>query len=302
MDIRDAFFTELLHIAQQDSNVIILTADMGVNEFAKFRELKGQFYNVGISEQNMVSMAAGLALAGKKPFVYSIIPFITMRAFEQIKVDICSMQLPVTIIGGCAGFSNATDGGTHHGIQDISIMRTLDITILNPSCATIASACAHQAYQSKTPVYIRLDKGEFYDPIEEAFALIPRHPSGLFPAWGFTGVGRIKEGKTTIIATGNLVGLVSELNCGLIDMYQLKPLPDKGCIDEYLIGVERIITLEEHINSGLGGIVAEFMADNNIHIPLKRIGVTTEKIVGSREYLQRHFGLDVESLRRAINS
>lgn len=280
MDIRDAFFGELFRIAQQDNNVIVLTADMGVNEFAKFRELKGQFYNVGISEQNMISMAAGLALQGKKVFCYSIIPFITMRAFEQIKVDICSMQLPVTIIGGCAGLSNATDGGTHHGIQDISIMRTLDITILNPNDSETASLSAIQSYQAKTPYYVRLDKGEF-KPYE------PRVVS-----------------DTMIIATGNMVERALEVSPDIcvINMVQLKPMMHQEELLYWLCSVDRLITLEEHLNIGLGSIISEFMTDHNLHIPLKRIGVTTEKVVGSREYLQKHFGLDVESLRHAIEN
>ncbi len=278
LDLRDAFFGTLYDIALKDKNVIVLTADMGVYEFERFRKLKGQFYNVGISEQNMVSMAAGLALSGKKPFIYSIIPFITQRAFEQIKVDVCAMQLQVTIIGGCAGLSNSTDGHTHHAIRDISIMRTLDITILNPNESSLASKSANLAYQSKTPVYVRLDKGSFKP----------------FEARDFTG--------TVIIATGNMVERAMEIpDVQVINVFQLKPL-DEGWILFQLGKAKKIITLEEHINIGLGSIISELLTDHDLSIPLKRLGVSKQSPIGSREYMQKLNGLDVESIKNAIKS
>ncbi len=134
VDIRDAFFDKLYNIAKNDSQVIFMTADMAAFGLVKFKnDLPNQFINVGIAEQNMVSVAAGLALRNKKVFIYTIIPFATERCYEQLSVDACGMNLPITIIGVGPGLTYGSDGPTHHGTQDIAIMRSLPkITILNP--------------------------------------------------------------------------------------------------------------------------------------------------------------------------
>lgn len=286
MDIRDAFFNQLYEIALQDKNVIVLTADMGVNEFARFRELKGQFYNVGISEQNMVSIAAGLALSGRKVYVYTMASFL-QRAFEQIKIDICQMNLPVTIIGGCVGLSNSTDGYTHYSINDITCMRTLsNLTIYNPSCGVMAGAFARMSYESKSPLYIRLDKGDFYEPYINSFS---------FGA----GLRQPRRHKISIIATSNMVSRALELGYGVIDLYRLSPL-NAYTLKLYLEGIKQLFTLEEHLTCGLGSIISEFLTDNNLNIPLTRLGVTKTSPIGSREYMQKLNGLDVESLKETI--
>jgi transketolase len=285
MDIRDAFFNQLYEIAKSNPNVIVLTADMGVNEFARFRELRGQFYNVGISEQNMVNMAQGLALQGKKVYVYTIAVFL-QRAFEQIKLA-CQMNLPITFIGGCVGLSNSTDGFTHYCINDITCMRTLpNLTILNPSYDYFAQLSAKQSYESKTPLYVRLDKGNF------------RAERSNVSGFG---------ADLIIIATGNMVDnalqvakeLKQILDIGVWDLFQLQPL-NLPFIEDILKETKRIITLEEHLNCGLGSIISEFLTDNNLHIPLKRLGVSKTSPIGSREYMQKLNGLDVEGIKNAI--
>ncbi len=285
MDIRDAFFNQLYEIAKSDKNVIVLTADMGVNEFVRFRELKGQFYNVGISEQNMVNMAQGLALQGKKVYVYTIAVFL-QRAFEQIKLA-CNMNLPITFIGGCVGLSNSTDGFTHYCINDITCMRTLpNLVILSPSHAEMARDFAIQSYKSKSPIYVRLDKGTFHDVPQG-----DKYTSGV-TNWGVY--------DTTIIATGNMVSMALELNYGIIDLYKLNPI-NKELLLKHLKPVKQLITLEEHLNIGLGSIISEFLTDNNLHIPLKRLGVTKTSPIGSREYMQKMNGLDIEVIKKVIN-
>lgn len=162
MDIRDAFFGELYKIASKDKNVVFLTADMGAFALNKFKgDLPKQFINVGVAEQNLISVAAGLALGGKKVFAYSIAAFITYRCYEQIKVDLCQMGLPVTIIGAGPGLTYGSDGPTHHAIYDIAIMRVLpQMTILTPTSPEKAKKAARIAYDSQTPMYIRLAKGK----------------------------------------------------------------------------------------------------------------------------------------------
>ena len=126
IDTRDAFFFDLYNIARNDRQVVFLTADMGAYSLARFKkDLPKQYINVGVAEQNMVSVAAGLSLSGKKVFIYSITPFTTFRCFEQIKIDLSGMNLPVVIVGMGTGFTYSGDGPTHHAIHDLAVMRVL---------------------------------------------------------------------------------------------------------------------------------------------------------------------------------
>ena len=165
VDIRDAFFDEIYDIASKDKDVIFITADADAFSLRKYKQdFPDQFINVGVAEQNMVLIATGLALSGKKVFIYSIIPFITMRCYEHIKANICSMDLDVTIIGCGAGLSFSKDGPTHHAIHDIGVMRVLpEMTILNPCDAESAKFSARYSYENKSPKYVRIDKGVFDD-------------------------------------------------------------------------------------------------------------------------------------------
>ena len=158
--MRDAFFDELYEIAASDPDVLLLTDDQGAFGLERIkRELEGQYFNVGIAEQNLVSVAAGLALGGKRPFIYGISTFMTMRCFEQINVDLCCHKLPVTIVGSGAGYMYSGDGPTHHATQDIGILRTLPgMNIFSPSDAVMTAKLARIAHESAGPNYIRIEK------------------------------------------------------------------------------------------------------------------------------------------------
>ena len=300
IDMRDAFFDEVLDIAKNDPDVMLLTADMGAQSLVAFKkELPGNFINVGISEQNMVSVAAGLSLGGKKVFIYSIVPFVTMRCYEQIKIDLCCMNLPVVIIGVGAGLSYASDGPTHHAVNDIAIMRALpNMTILNPSDPALSKASARRAYENTSPSYVRIDK--------ERLPLIYNKSDSN------KGAFKIKSGKDlTIISTGNMVhnalkvsDMLKEhsISCGVIDLYKIKPL-NTGQLFEFLKGTRSIITLEENnFTGGIGSAVSEFLSDKRIGLPLKRIAIPDTHCFecGSRESLQRMYGLDTESVVKVV--
>ena len=164
IDFRNAFFDEFVKIAISDKNVILLTVDTGANSLVKFQaKYPERFINTGVAEQQTINLAAGLALTGKKVFIFSLLSFISMRCFEQIKLNICSLKLPVTIIGLGTGLSFSNYGAPGHGVIDIGLMRMLpEMKILNPSDPVSASSAAKIAYQSKTPVYVRLNKGQEY--------------------------------------------------------------------------------------------------------------------------------------------
>ena len=301
IDIRDAFFNEVYAIAARDPNVMFLTADMGAFSLNKFKEdLSSQYINVGVAEQNLVSIAAGLALGGKRVFIYTIAPFVTQRCYEQIKIDLCCMRLPVAIIGVGAGITYSNDGPTHHAIQDIAIMRALpEMTILNPSDSVAAAAAAGIAYKSHGPVYVRIDKGKLpllYDSnkdFSDGLALLR------------------KGGDLTIIATGVMVHqafkVADELakhsiDAGIIDVYRIKPIND----ELLLASIEqsnRIVTLEEHsIIGGIGSAISEILVDRGKALPMKRIAIADKNCVGygDRDWMHSCYGLDVNSITKTI--
>lgn len=299
--IRDAFFDELYNIAKNDPQVILLTADMSAFSLVKFKkDFPNQFINVGIAEQNMVSIAAGLALGGKKVFIYTIIPFITQRCYDQVKIDLCSMNLPVTIIGVGSGLGYGNDGPTHHGTQDIAIMRALpEITILNPSDPMTAAAFADTAYKNSGPTYVRIDNGKLpaiYDK-NDNFS---------------DGLAELKKGNDlTIIATGMMtqqaLKAVEELNnrsvsAGVVDLYRIKPLNNEKLL-KIIENSKRLVTLEENnIVSGIGSAVSELLIDSGKTIPLKRIALPDVHCFesGNRDNLLAFYNLDLNGIIKTV--
>lgn len=301
IDIRDSFFQEIYDLAKRDKDIVFITADADSFVLRDYKKnLPKQFINVGVAEQNMIAVASGLALSGKKVFVLALIPFVILRCFEHIKVNICSMNLPVTIIGLGAGFASGIDGATHHATDDIAIMRVLpEITILNPSDSTLSASCAQIAYKTRSPVYVRLDKGKFPKFYERDYDY----------AIGFKIINPLKD--VNIISTGFMtreaVKLLQELereslNAGLIDLYRIKPLNSLSllkCIDKskYLITIE-----ENSIVGGIGTVISELLSDNRKNISLKRIALGDKQYFdyGTREWLIKYCGLDVENMAKEI--
>jgi len=299
IDIRDAFFDELYRIAKRDPEVVFMTADMGAFSLERFRaDFPDRFINVGISEQNLISAAAGMALAGKRVFVYAIIPFVTLRCLEQIKVDLCVMNLPVTVIGAGAGFTYSSDGPTHHALEDVSVLRALPgMRIYNPSDQVTAGAAAWSAYRADGPVYVRLDKGSY--PV-----LHPETP-------GEAGMGHLREGSDlAIVATGCMVHTALELaealapegiRAGVIDLFRLKPL-DPALIAQ-LRRYRAVVTLEEHtLHGGMGSAVLESLSDTGIDTPVKRLGIADfyPQGYGDREWMRGQCALDRATLLSSV--
>jgi len=159
--MRNAFVSELTDISK-DPKIFTLLADNGIIVFDDYIKLyPKQFLNVGIAESNMIGVAAGMAMCGFIPFVYTIIPFLTMRPFEYIRNDICKQNQNVKLIGIGAGFNYSTLGPTHHGTEDISIMRCLpNLTVLSPADPLETRKATMAAYKMKGPVYIRIGTGK----------------------------------------------------------------------------------------------------------------------------------------------
>ena len=229
---RDSLFGKLFVKAKEDKRIVVVTADCGAPALDQWREeLPCQFINVGIAEQQMIALAAGLALEGKRPYCYAIAPFATLRAYEFIRVDVSLMNLPVVIVGVGAGLSYSEAGPTHHATEDIACMRALP----NMKIASISSNDQiDEVLATEGPMYVRLDRG---DGKNAPHIHVEPYRDAWYPLW-------------------------------------LKPFDIPEMYLEYMKG---LITVEEHqLNGGLGSIVAEYLSDNNINIPLTRRGIDDE--------------------------
>ena len=302
--MRNAFFDTLFGIARKNKNVILLTADIGAichDNFKKF--LPKQYINVGIAEQQMVGLSAGLALGGKTVYIYSIIPFLTMRGYEQIRVDICCMNLSVKMVGIGAGFDYSTLGPTHHGTEDIALMRSLpNLAIYSPSDNLLASKIAQVSFREHGPAYIRLDRTGF-PPLYAAAKEINMQQ----------GFSILKTGSQLyIIATGNMVYTALKvsknlsrhsINAGVIDLFKLKPINEAKLINA-IKGVPHIAVLEEHcLSGGIGEKLAAIISSQIKKTPrLKLIGITDQfcREYGARESLRRVSGLDADNISDVI--
>lgn len=272
--MRNAYLTVLYDLAKENKQILGLVADNGAIVYDKFRrDFPGQFLNFGISEANMISVAAGLASCGKIPFCYTISSFLTMRAFEQIRTDVCLQNMNVKLVGIGAGFVYSNLGPTHHATEDIAIMRALpNMTIFSPSDPLESRKVTIAAAQINGPVYIRLATGGTPKIYEKDYEFK---------------VGRgviLREGKdATIITTGGILydvlraaDLLKESNIStrVINIHTIKPI-DREIILKAVLDTQVILTVEEHtIFGGLGSAIAEIILENNkIPVKFKRLGL-----------------------------
>src|SRR5712691_8753697 len=158
--MRNAFADEITKLGADDTRVVLLSGDIGNKLFDKFKQQAGnRFLNCGVAEANMMSIAAGMALSGLRPVIYTITPFTTTRCFEQIRVDVCYHKAPVIIVGTGSGLSYADLGPTHHSCEDMAILRTRPgMTVLAPADSTELRLALRQALSLGGPVYMRIGK------------------------------------------------------------------------------------------------------------------------------------------------
>lgn len=296
-DMRDAFIDHLVERALENEAVWFLSNDFGAPSLDRFRTLlPDRFLNMGIAEQNMVSVAAGLAMTGKRVFVYTIASFL-LRCLEQIKLDVCVHKLPVTFlgVGPCYGYSE--DGPTHHATEDLAILRPMTgLRIYSPGDSNAAERLVEITLQSPEPTYVRLDRGRLpllppYDPEGPGFRVLQGGPD----------VGR------WLAATGLMVHTALEtanelvrcgIQVGVLECYRLSSL-DRGALAETLKGAEMVVVPEEHSRyGGLGSLVAETVAEAGLGIRVVCGGINSGQLYayGKRDTLHSERNLESQSL------
>lgn len=300
--MRNAFIDELTQVAAKDDRIVLIAVDLGFSVVEKFAEkFPKRFFNVGIQEQNAVSLAAGLALRGKRPFVYSIIPFATMRCFEQIRVDVAYLNTPVRIVGVGAGFGYGPAGATHHAIEDLAVLRSLpNMTVCSPGDPFETRALLKASLTYDHPIYFRLGKGG---------------DAAVHSAEPQVQIGKmikILEGdKATFFASSTLLPEAFKTAQALkaqgtfVTLYSvptLKPF-DSATVTTAIQTKKPIFTFEEHnIINGLGSAVAELIAESGTGVRFKRFGVPDEYThkIGSQNYLRDHYGLNSAQLTQKV--
>jgi transketolase len=296
IDMRDAFFDVIYEHAIRNESIFLVTNDMEVHSLKELQHhAPDRIINVGVAEQNMINVAAGLASVGKRVIVFGISSFIAFRAYEQIRMNLCSMNLPVTIVGLGQGYSFSYDGPTHHGVHDLAVLRTIpELEILNPGDSSVAAASAVYALEAKGPLYVRVDKGKYPD----------LHGDGLTLSSGFAVLRPVQ--RVTVVATGALVARalratkkLSErgVEVGLVDAYRIQPFPSR--LRPELQSADLILVAEEGVSSG-GLYSALLEAHQASSVQIRHLGsgmLGPQKIAyGSREWMLEQEGLGEDSL------
>jgi transketolase len=299
--MRTAFFKKLERMYADNSDIVVLTGDLGYKLFDEFRAIdQKRFYDVGVAESNMIGLASGLALCGKMVYCYSIVPFLVMRPFEQIRNDVAYHNLDVRLVGAGGGFAYGLEGITHHGLEDIALMRTLqNMTIVAPADRFEAERIAELSFHHQGPMYIRL--GHTNEP-----AVHDHKPD-------------IEIGKASVLLEGKDVALLSygrtvsicskaidlmsgdSIKPSLINMHTIKPL-DTEAICEIFKNNDLVLVVEEHISEGgLGSAIAELAADMDYRRKVRMVGIDgTKRYTGRADYLRERHGLSAESLVELI--
>ena len=297
--MRNTVISELSRLAETDERILLLTADLGYGVLERFGDRHpGRLIDVGISEQAMASMAAGLALEGRIPFTYSIGNFPTLRCLEQIRNDICASALPVKIIGVGSGFSYGQLGISHHATEDLAALRAMpNLRIFSPADKLEAAAAVRAALACPGPCYLRLAKGgepDLHDAPPDDLSRPIELRSGEDAAI-------LATGAITAEALGAAELLKAQgVSAAVYSVPTVQPL-DRETI--FALADRRLlVTLEEHsIIGGLGSAAAELLCERPAHGPLLRLGLTGAVTdVGDRAWLRRRCGIDAAGVADAI--
>ena len=299
-DCRDAYVATLIELAEADPRIVAVVNDsVGSSKLGPFGTRFGdRLVNVGIAEQDMVGVAAGLANGGKIPFVSAASCFLTARAMEQIKVDAAYSRHHMVLCGMSPGMAYGELGPTHHSIEDLGWLRTIPgLTVLVPSDPTETAQAIRWAAQHDGPVFVRVSRMGVPDVNPEGYRFAPGRAVTL------------RAGTdVTVIATGTVVSralaaadLLAEagISARVLSMPSVKPL-DTDAVGAAAVETGAIVTVEEALTTGLGGAVAEHVVQHQ-PVPMRFVGVPdTFAPTGSVEWLLDHFGISADGITAAV--
>lgn len=304
MSTAEIYGKTLCDLGAEHPEIVGLSADLAKStKIGVFGErYPERFFNLGIAEQNMFGVAAGLAKTGMVPYVSTFAVFTSMRALDQVHTDICYQNLDVKMIATHAGLSFGQAGTTHHCTEDIAIMRSMaNMTVIVPADGIETAHAVRAAYDRKGPVYIRINRG--FDQ------LVYDNPD-----YGFE-LGKavtMRDGSDlTIIACGSTVWRAVEaarmldkvdgLKIRVLNMHTIKPI-DAEAIEKAIKETRRVITVEDHTTiGGLGSAVAEVAAGSGKSFSFKRLGVPDcFSIIGLHEDLLAHYGIDENGIAASV--
>jgi len=290
----------LTDLGKEHPEIVALTSDLQkstkISVFAN--AYPERLFNVGIAEQNMFGIAAGMASAGLVPFVTTFAIFASMRALEQLRTDICYQNLNVKIIATHAGVSFGQAGTTHQAIEDIAITRAIpNLKVIVPADGMETANAILTAYETPGPIYIRINRGydkKLYEDTDYGFSLgkaVQLHDG--------TDITIIAAGSTVYQAyeAAQILDAVDGIKVRVLNMHTIKPI-DKEAIINAVHETRRILTVEEHnIVGGLGGAVAEVIAENGKGCAFKRLGIADQfSIIGLHDDLLAHHKIDTNGI------
>jgi transketolase len=290
----EVFAATLLELAREDSDLLVVTSDSrGSAKLAPFaKAAPGQIVEVGIAEQNLVGIAAGLAAAGKNVFAVSPACFLTARSLEQIKNDVCYSDRPVSVIGISAGVSYGALGTTHHSLHDFAVLRAIhNITIIAAADNFETREAIKAVAKLPAPAYLRFGK--------KTMPHLPR----LLPGFELGKASLVRHGKDiTFIGCGEAVApalaaadllAADGIECRVISMHTIKPL-DEAVVLQAATETRGVITVEEHsVNGGLGEACASLLLQSGTHTRFKIVGFPDDHTVtGSQSEIFGHYGID----------
>lgn len=300
----EVFANTLQELASDDKNVVAVTSDSrGSGKLGPYGQaLPGQIVEVGIAEQNLVGIAAGLASVGKTVFAVSPACFLTARSFEQIKNDVAYSDNPVTLVGISAGVSYGALGSTHHSLHDFAALRAVNnVTVIAPADNFEAREAVKAAARIDAPVYLRFGKAPLYDlPRGESFTpgsarLIRSGDDAAFIASGETVIHALLAAEYLQEAGG--------ISCRVLSVPTIKPL-DTDAILRAAEECGAMITVEEHmVNGGLGEACAALLAQSELSPSFRIVGIPDEyTVTGAQADIFRHYGISMEGLADSMRS
>jgi transketolase len=301
--MRTSFIETLTELAVQDERIWLLTADLGYSVLEKFAtRVPRRYVNVGVAEQNLIGLAAGLAQCGKVPFIYSIANFPTLRCLEQIRNDVCYHKGNVKVVAVGGGLAYGAQSYTHHGVEDLGVMRMLPgMTVVAPGDPVETRLATRAVIDHAGPCYLRLGKAN--EPVLYADP----------PAFALGQAITVRHGwDVTLISTGGMLQQALQaadameskgVSVRVLSMHTLKPLDEEAVLCAAR-ETPAIVTAEEHsVTGGLGTAVADVLAQSGLRLPaFRKYGIPDQlnHLIGSQSYLRSALAGDLTNVLHAV--